>query len=109
MNVVYIIGKVSNLPRKSVEAKFARAEAMLSEAGFSVINPVEIVPQNTSWVDAMKICIRAITKCTHFYCLPCFKVSPGGLMEYHIARRLELIEVTKSSLKKEKHDKNEAL
>lgn len=106
MKIVYIIGKVSHLPRHRVVAKFAKAESMLSEAGFSVVNPVEIVPADATWVEAMKVCISALTKCTHFYCLPCFKLSPGGLMEYHIGKRLELIEVTKRGIKTRAYDKD---
>lgn len=93
MQVVYIIGKVSNLPRQKVVEKFHKAEMMLREAGYSVVNPVEIVPEDTTWLEAMKVCIRALTKCTHIYRLPCYITSRGGLLESKIARALELIEV----------------
>jgi hypothetical protein len=100
MKVVYIVGKVSGLPRKEVVAKFQKAEMMLRKAGYSVINPVEIVPPETDWVEAMKVCIRILTKADHVYLLPCHTKSPGGLTEYCLAKRLKITEIKKEDVLK---------
>lgn len=38
---IYISGKISGLPYKEAEQRFEDAEALLTELGFEVINPLK--------------------------------------------------------------------
>lgn len=93
---VYVIGAVTGHPREEVAAKFSKAAAQLKSAGMIPVNPVDIVPQETSWHDAMRQCIKAMLTCDAVMILPCWQQSRGATLEVMIARNLDMKILTQS-------------
>lgn len=93
---VYVIGAVTGHPREAVVAKFDKAAAALKSAGMVPVNPVEIVPQEADWHDAMKQCIKALLTCDAVMILPDWQNSKGATLEVMIARNLEMTQFTHS-------------
>jgi len=91
---VYIAGKVGDLTDDDyyyeVVRKFAQRERELRKLGYSVINPMAIVKRGTSWEDAMKICIRALTFCDFISPLSDVTESPGGCIEMDLCVHLRI-------------------
>ncbi len=94
MKTVYIAGKVTGLPYLPTVEKFNQAEQRLSKAGYKVVNPMKIVPEETTWQDAMKTCVAAISQCDCIYMLHDWKQSEGAVMELETALRLGLTVVS---------------
>lgn len=90
MNSVYIIGKVSGLDREYVEKKFANVEEHLTKHFKTVVNPTKLVPADTDWETAMKMCIKSMLDCDAVYVMNDVSSSVGGLLELHIARALKM-------------------
>ena len=93
---VYIIGAVTGLPREAVVAKFDKAAAALKSAGMIPVNPVEIVPEDTNWHDAMRQCIKAMLTCDAVMILDDWMESKGAMLEVAIARNLDMQQFTQS-------------
>jgi hypothetical protein len=93
MKKVYIIGAVTGLPVEEVQAKFAKASLSLKNMGMLPVVPVEFVPEDMPWNEAMKLCIRALIDCDMVLLLPDWQESKGGTLEVSIARNLELPEL----------------
>ncbi|MFH1121769.1 MAG: DUF4406 domain-containing protein [Bacteroidota bacterium] len=96
MKKVYIIGAVSGLPAEEVQAKFAKAAESLKSMGMVPVNPVEFVPEDLEWKEAMKLCIRALIDCDMVLLLPDWQYSKGGTLEVSIARNLDISELRHS-------------
>lgn len=90
---VYIIGKVTGLDYEHCCDLFAERQKELIEAGHKVVNPVQVVPEGTQWIPAMRICIKELVECDGFSVLPNALSSKGGLLETIIARELKLTEI----------------
>ena len=88
---VYIIGKITGLPREYVVEKFRKAELKLQGAGMIVVNPVNLVPEETTWNAAMRTCIGALVKCDAVALCGDWHKSEGGKLEAEIALQLDLI------------------
>lgn len=88
----YIIGAVTGLPREAVVSKFDKAALSVKSAGMIPVNPIELVPEDTNWVDAMKICIRHLITCDAIMLTPGWEESRGGRLEQAIATELGLPE-----------------
>lgn len=88
---IYIAGKVSGLDHYDVVRKFAAAEKEIREAGYIPVNPIEEVdnPQE-EWQPAMKKCIAAMMQCDAVYFLRDYTDSKGALIEYHLARDIDM-------------------
>lgn len=87
---VYIIGAVSGLEREAVVAKFEKAAQALKSAGMVPVNPVEVVPETSTWNDAMRQCIAALVTCDAVVILPDWNNSKGAYLEVMIARNLDM-------------------
>lgn len=85
---VYIIGRVTGEPYDYCFRKFAAREAQLVSAGFTPVNPMRIVPKDTPWPDAMKICIGALVQCWAVSPIPGWEQSEGALLEMTVANKL---------------------
>ena len=91
MKKIYIAGKVTGLPLQETRAKFALASEELKHKGFDPVNPMEVVKDPlTTWEEAMKLCIRALTEVDGVYLLPCHVASPGAKFEVAIAHQLKI-------------------
>lgn len=91
MKKIYIAGKVTGEPRLECAAKFQNAADLLSAKGFEAVNPLKVVGTwDTTWQDAMKKCIAALTGAEALYLLPCWIDSPGARFEVEVANKLEI-------------------
>ncbi len=86
--IVYLAGKVSNLDLSQVKTKFKEAEDALTKMGFYVVNPTKILPEGTSWNNAMRTLIPLMMYCDALCMLPDWARSEGAKLEYDIAKRL---------------------
>jgi hypothetical protein len=92
MKKAYLSGKISGLPYKNVRKKFNKSELILNKLGFKVVNPVKLkFPKPESqWIDYMEVCIDALWDCQYIILMPCWKNSPGAMIEHAIAKNLGL-------------------
>ena len=90
MKRVFISGPVSARVYSEVVQEFNKAEKMLIELGYEVVNPVKIVPPNTLWPEAMKICLKELKSCDAIFMLKRYEFSKGASMEYFKSRSLNL-------------------
>lgn len=92
---IYIAGKVTGLPHDEVYAKFADMQTNLESVGFEVANPITIVNNaQSTWLEAMKLCIAELLTCDAVYLLPCHNNSKGALIEKQLAINLKMPCVT---------------
>lgn len=88
---IYIAGKVSGEKIHEVTMKFGKAQKQLEALGYEAINPLEVVNDwKADWKDAMKLCIKALVDCDAVLFLPDHKESKGAMLEFDIARKLEI-------------------
>lgn len=87
----YIAGKISGLPLDEARAKFGKYSAAVRLMGFEVVNPMELPHKHPDeWAEYMAEDILALLTCDVLFLLPCWKESPGALLECAIARRAGL-------------------
>lgn len=86
--VVYIAGKVTGLLYPFAYNKFMQRQQLLEAAGYHVINPMQLVPKDTAWEQAMRICISFLAHAHYINLLPCWQDSEGAKWEANIAHRL---------------------
>lgn len=101
MYKVYISGKISGLPMEEVAVKFEKAERFLAGCGYSVVNPVKLDHSDNpakNWEAYMKTDIKALMDCNYIALLPCWRQSPGALIEFYIAQRLNYAVITLDDL-----------
>lgn len=87
---VYIAGKVTGEEYENCVNKFKKRAEILRNQGYSVVNPMEIIPPNTDWRTAMKICVNELIDCEYIYMLPGWRDSKGAKLEYQLAQELDL-------------------
>lgn len=88
---IYISGPITGLPYEEARAAFMNAENAIRSrysALVEIVNPIRLVPKNTSWNDAMRTCIAAMMDCNYIHTLPGFEQSEGARLEYTIALKL---------------------
>ena len=87
---VQIIGKVTGLDRERCVAKFKESQDTLELAGYEVINPTVIVPEETTWKEAMRTCLRELLSVDAVAIQPDWFNSAGARVEYMVANALRL-------------------
>ncbi len=98
MNKVYICGKVTGEITEEVTLKFSFAETLLTFNNYDPVNPITLVTEDTKWVDAMKLCLKAMLDCTHIYLIDDWRQSRGARIEYLLAKQLKLIRIKQEDL-----------
>lgn len=88
---IYIAGKVTGLSRVEASFKFGQYEKQLLEQGHEPVVPLNIVPKEASWEEAMKLCLIALLQCDEVHFLPCWTDSPGARIERNIALNLRMM------------------
>lgn len=84
----YLAGPMSGIEALNFPA-FHVAAARLRATGLEVINPAEIVPDQTAkWEDCMRADIAALVTCDRIALLPGWQKSRGATLEHHIATAL---------------------
>lgn len=79
MMKIYIAGRISG--DSDYRQKFGRAAALLTERGYSVLNPA-VLPAALSDAEAMRICLAMIDAADIVALLPDWKESKGAQLEY---------------------------
>lgn len=87
---IYLAGKVTGTRMKATRKKFREAKQFLLQIGFDeVINPMELVPANTEWSEAMLVLLPYLATCNYIAILPGYMTSNGAMTEYYFARGME--------------------
>lgn len=89
-NRIYIMGKVSDLPRKIYMKKFRQSADRLRELGYEPVNPVEHVHPDSTWHEAMRHCIRLLCTCDAVLAQEDWVMSRGARIEYNLAMELDM-------------------
>jgi hypothetical protein len=86
---LYICGRVSG--DENYQQKFNNAEAELRAAGYTdIVNLARLVPADTHWKEAMRICLKAMLDCDGLAQLPDWPYSCGARVESYLAYSLEV-------------------
>ena len=85
-----IIGKVTGLDRKRCVDKFQDTQKILESFGYEVVNPVTLVPEETTHPDAMRKCLQELLKVDAVAVQPDWYDSEGARVEYMVANALRL-------------------
>lgn len=83
---IYLSGPMTGYENYNKKA-FDKAEAVLKEAGYEVVNPASL-GLDCSWVECMKIDIGLLVTCDALYMLKGWKHSQGACLEHWIAHEL---------------------
>lgn len=87
---VYIAGKVTGLTVEEYTRQFRQADNKLFAMGFLTFNPIDHVPESTSWHKAMRMCIRGLMDCDFIFLLPGWTASKGAIIERIIAMLVKI-------------------
>jgi hypothetical protein len=90
MSTVYLSGPITGLPDLNRLA-FELAAIDLRHKGYRVINPHEAcigLPPSSTWLDYMRVDIKALVMCDAIYMLPGWWKSRGARIEWVIAKML---------------------
>jgi hypothetical protein len=79
--LLYISGKVSDLPADEVRSKFTGAEKHYSEMGFAIFNPTKWLSPDEDWQEAMKLCTAVLPMCDNVVLLHDWADSKGAIAE----------------------------
>jgi hypothetical protein len=85
--VIYISGKIGNLPHEVYEKHFFEAESLLTADGWVVVNPVKIdhSGHNKTWAAYMIRDLEALIPCDAVYMLSNWTDSRGAKIEHEFA------------------------
>ena len=85
---VYISGQMSELPRKEYLARFAKAEELLKQEGYAVVNPARLLPSRWPWLYRLMgyrltllYDLWRLSHCDLIYKIPGWKESHGANIE----------------------------
>lgn len=86
---LYISGPITGVP--NYQENFIKAETILKQAGYEVINPCTVVlADNATWAAYMKADISLMLTCDGLAVLPGWEASAGARLEVDIAQRLNM-------------------
>jgi hypothetical protein len=78
---VYIAGPVTGLKRSKVEYEFNKWKNRLIMLGYDVVSPIDIVPANCDWQEAMQICFYHLAQCNKALFMENWIQSDGACLE----------------------------
>ena len=85
---IYLSGKISGLPFPYVQQRFNNAEALLTELGFEVVNPLNNgLDQEKTWNEHLCKDIEMLLPCDAIYMMDNWVDSTGASIEYDVAMR----------------------
>ena len=87
---LYLSCPITGVP--NYKKNFTKAEAILRQAGYNVINPCTVVlDDSATWEDYMKAGIPLMLMCDGVAVLPGWEDSAGARLEVDIAQRLNML------------------
>lgn len=93
----YISGKITGFQRTEYMTRFARAEEMLTQLGYEVVNPTKALPCRWPLVYRLlgyrlTLCwdLALLSKCEWIYKIPGWKESPGANIEGSYAYNVKI-------------------
>lgn len=88
---VYITGPMTGVPNFNRVA-FLKAEALLTNLGYQVVNPARLDGGDTtqSWLYYILRDLYFLSQCDAIYQLPNWKKSTGAMVEFLVAQKLGL-------------------
>ena len=87
---VYIAGKVTGLDRNYVIEKFEYWKQKLRKAGYIPVSPVDVIDENTSWYDAMDICLKLLGTCHKALFQKDWFSSQGAMQEMEFCKERDI-------------------
>lgn len=87
---IYISGKITGLPIDECKAKFdLRVKSYVNN---EPVSPMDLPhDHDKSWASYMIECLIALKECQAIHMMPCWKDSPGAMIEHDFAKRMGLI------------------
>ena len=89
---IYISGAITGTT--DYMERFAKAEKLLMEQGYSVVNPAKVnaqLPEDTTYEEYMKMCFCMLDMCDSIYMLKGWGKSCGANREYGYAFAKDMI------------------
>lgn len=96
MSVVYIAGPITGHENGNREAFFG-AEQLLKQQGHIVLNP-HCLPAGLTEFQYMDICLAMLRSSDAIYLLDGWQNSSGAIVEFELAKKLGLPEITGDTL-----------
>jgi hypothetical protein len=89
----YLSGSISNNP--DFKAYFKNHENTLRDLGVTdIFNPADTAwPENVDWDTCMKYDLKVLVDCAYVVLLPNWKNSRGAIVEYNVAKALNLLNI----------------
>ena len=88
MKKVYISGQMTGIPREEYLARFGKAEELLKQEGFAVVNPARLLPSRWPWLYrligyrfTLLYDLWHLSRCDLIYKIPGWKESHGANIE----------------------------
>lgn len=86
---LYLAGPMTGLPDLNFP-RFREEAARLRALGHEIVNPAELNPTGTDWLECMRTDIRELVMCDGVALLSGWRNSRGATLEHDIGRRLGL-------------------
>ena len=84
---IYLTGDISGL-KHLISQKFGAVEVELMRRGHEVINPLNILPEDTTFLSVMKVLIPAMLECDEVHFLPDWRFGNTSIVEHDIASKI---------------------
>lgn len=92
--MIWISGKISNLPGEMVRSNFDRVIRELIKIGFKrneIVSPLDLlIPYDTPSCEAVKLCYPHFKKCDAVFFMENYRESTGCFRELDLSLRMDL-------------------
>lgn len=88
---VFISGRVTGLPRAEAVRNFERGKKICMLNGFNFVSPTDVVDENATPREAMRMLIPMLLKCDAILMLNDYRFSEGAQLELAIVKYINTI------------------